>query len=410
MLLLPLAVLVLAQDPPAPAPTLAEARRGFTTKLVEVHREGRPLAPPPPELFELVRYDAPSGPTQAYLSRFEPGEDLLPAIVWITGGFPAARGGSYVWERGEHDNEQSASAYRDAGIPMLFPTVRGTADNPGSQEMMMGEVDDVIAAARHLAGLEGVDPDRIYLGGHSTGATLALLVAESTDMFEGVFAFGPQAEFEGYGADEPWPFDGADPREWRLRSPLHFLDGIRTPTLVVEGEHGHDRAVRALDAATENPWVAFALVPGADHFASLDPVNRALARRVRGHREGPFRFGSGEAIGAYEAAVTARREARDLATAGRYFRGAVPLGRPVLVTFELVSGRAERLEACADALRRAGFEVVGPRAGAEDELVLEARRCLVFELPAIQRRSAAVAAAAAAARVEDRGWRLAELF
>ena len=46
-----------------------------------------------------------------------------------------------------------------------------------------------------------VDPDQIYLGGHSTGGTLALLVAESTDRFRAIFSFGPVANMRNYGTD-----------------------------------------------------------------------------------------------------------------------------------------------------------------------------------------------------------------
>ena len=99
------------------AQTLAEAKRGFETNLHRQDRQNRPLPAPPDDLFTLVSYNAPSGPTAAYLSRTEvaPGEKR-PAIVWLTGGFPVARGGSYIWTPGPHTNEQSATAFRNAGV------------------------------------------------------------------------------------------------------------------------------------------------------------------------------------------------------------------------------------------------------------------------------------------------------
>lgn len=45
-------------------------------------------------------------------------------------------------------NDQSASAFRTKGIPMMFPSLRGGNDNPGVQESFFGEVDDVLAV-RH---------------------------------------------------------------------------------------------------------------------------------------------------------------------------------------------------------------------------------------------------------------------
>ena len=74
---------------------------------------------------------------------------------------------------------------------MMYPSLRGGNNNPGHMESFFGEVDDVLAARALLAKLPYVDPERIYLGGHSTGGTLALLVAECSGAFRGVFAFGP---------------------------------------------------------------------------------------------------------------------------------------------------------------------------------------------------------------------------
>jgi dipeptidyl aminopeptidase/acylaminoacyl peptidase len=59
--------------------------------------------------------------------------------------------------------------------------LRGGNDNPGRREGFLGEVDDVLAAADHLSKLPHIDPTQIYLGGHSTGGTLALLVAECSN-------------------------------------------------------------------------------------------------------------------------------------------------------------------------------------------------------------------------------------
>lgn len=92
-------------------------------------------------------------------------------------------------------NEHAAAApYRKAGLVTMFPSLRGGNTSPGRREGFFGEVDDLIAAAQWLARQDYVDPERIYLGGHSTGGTLALLVAESTDRFRAVFALGSVAD------------------------------------------------------------------------------------------------------------------------------------------------------------------------------------------------------------------------
>jgi dienelactone hydrolase len=62
----------------------------------------------------------------------------------------------------------------------MQPALRGSNGNPGRNECLF---DVVIAAARFLRERPDVDPTGVYLGGHSTGGTLALLAAESTDLF-----------------------------------------------------------------------------------------------------------------------------------------------------------------------------------------------------------------------------------
>jgi dienelactone hydrolase len=81
---------------------------------------------------------------------------------------------------------------------MMFPSLRGGNQNPGQKEGFLGEVDDVLAAADFLVREDYVDPARIYLGGHSTGGTPVMLVAESTPRFRAVLSFGPVNDVRGY--------------------------------------------------------------------------------------------------------------------------------------------------------------------------------------------------------------------
>src|SRR5262249_33718036 len=134
-----------------------------------------------------------------------------PAVIWIRGGVDYNSIGD-VWMEMTATNDQNASAFRKAGIIMMFPSQRGGNDNPGFKEAFFGEVEDIIAAANHLAKQDFVDPNRIYLGGHSIGGTLVLLVAESTARFRAVFSFGPAASIAGYGS-ELVLFDTLDKRE-----------------------------------------------------------------------------------------------------------------------------------------------------------------------------------------------------
>jgi acetyl esterase/lipase len=262
------------------APGLAEARRGFKTKLIREETDGSAFPDPPPKLFERVHFDSPVGKLAAFLTPDPKDGKKRPAIIWITGGDCNTLDNGF-WSRKSPLNDQTASGFREAGIIMMFPTLRGGNTNPGFREAFYGEVDDVLAAREYLSKLPFVDPQRIYLGGLSTGGTLVLLVAMSSDQFRAVFSFGPASDVSGYGKDL-LTFDVTDQKEVRLRSPIHWLDSIRTPTFVLEGTEEPSNADDVIDmrAATTNPFLHFYPVTGAGHVTVLAPTARLIASKI----------------------------------------------------------------------------------------------------------------------------------
>lgn len=265
--------------PPAAAPitSLTEARRGFASRPGPPHRRGDAADQPPPNVFQLVRYKSPAGDLAAYLTP-NPGDGARhPAIVWITGGDCNSIG--EVWNDAPRANDQTAAAYRKAGVVLMMPSLRGGNDNPGRREGFFGEVDDVMAATEHLAALPYVDPRRIYLGGHSTGGTLAMLAAESSDRFRAVFAFGPVGDVRGY-PPQFLHFDASNAGEFELRSPGRWLHSVKSPLFVVEGANGNAGPLNAMKSASKNPLIRFALVPGFDHFGILAPANEKIAAKI----------------------------------------------------------------------------------------------------------------------------------
>jgi acetyl esterase/lipase len=264
--------------------SLSEARLGFKTKLVPQTTPRDPVPEPPPEVFRKVYYDSPAGKLAAYISQVPEDGKKRPAIIWITGGDCNSIGD--LWSEAPPSNDQTASAYRKAGIVMMFPSLRGGNDNPGIKEAFLGEVDDILSAADYLARQESVDPKRIYLGGHSTGGTLVLLVAESTDRFRAVFSFGPASDVSNYDS-QYIPFDTSNARELELRSPGRWLGSIRSQTFVFEGTNQANlSSLQAMSRATTNPMVRFLPVKGADHFSTLAPTNRLIAQKIL-QDEGP---------------------------------------------------------------------------------------------------------------------------
>lgn len=271
--------------------TLAEARSGFATRIVT--QEGfTPVGPaetPPTGVLDRITYPSAHGPLAAYITP-RPAEGRHPAVVWAHGG--AGGIASWLWEPVDPDDDQSGAAFREAGFVVMYPSWRGENDNPGKYEMFYGEVDDLLAARDYLATLPWVDPDRIYLVGHSTGATLVLLAATATDRFRAAFALGPWIGLP-HDPDDlrdvrlmgriAVPFDVENPDEVVLRSAFSFAQAIRRPTFVIEGEaHWLPAMPQMIEHARAADAPFYALqVRGGDHFTILHSVTRLIAERIR---------------------------------------------------------------------------------------------------------------------------------
>jgi acetyl esterase/lipase len=259
---------------------LSQARNAFKTQISFSGHE--PGAPTPPALtFKRITYPSAVGPLAAYLTLDPKDGSRQPAIIWITGGDCNSIGD--VWSASPRNNDQTAAAYRKMGIVMMFPSLRGGNDNPGRHEGFYGEVDDVLAAYDYLSRQPYVDPTRIYLGGHSTGGTLALLAAETRDPFRAVFAFGPVGDVSVYGKSLlPVDFSQGDQRERTLRSPGHWLSSARGQVFVIEGTGtpGNISALEAMGRMSQNPALHFIAIAGASHFSVLAPSNEVIAKKI----------------------------------------------------------------------------------------------------------------------------------
>jgi hypothetical protein len=260
--------------------TLVQARHGFVTKLIREESIGESVPEPPPDLFRSNTYESPIGGLAAYVSPPPSDRQKHPAIIWLVGGFSSSIG-EIAWTPGPSKNDQSASVFRNAGIIMMYPSLRGGNQNPGHLEGFYGEVDDVLAAADYLAKQDYVDTNRIYLGGHSTGGTLALLVAECPNRFRAVFCFGPVSDVRGYG-QENLPFDVRNHLETTLRAPINWLNCINNPTFVFEGDGSPSNIGELVLLAhnNQNPLVHFQPVTGGTHFSVLQPISKLIAAKI----------------------------------------------------------------------------------------------------------------------------------
>ncbi|SEA75149.1 Prolyl oligopeptidase family protein [Lonsdalea quercina] len=265
---------------------LSQARAGFQTELVKdtLQPDGK-AETPPVKRYKTVQYPSPVGELVAYLTPDPKDGKRHPAVVWAHGGYGGI--GSFLWEPQDADNDQSGRAFPEAGIVTMMPSWRGENDNPGKFEMFYGEINDLHAARDYLAKLPYVDPDRIYLAGHSTGGTMTLLGNEYQHGFRAAFSLGGVPDLElrlSRGPTAVGPsFNTQNSREFYLRSPRTFITHLKSPTYYFEGSDNYwEYSLPQMEKDAQNAGVSFHAysVPHGDHFSIILPVTRLIAQKI----------------------------------------------------------------------------------------------------------------------------------
>jgi dipeptidyl aminopeptidase/acylaminoacyl peptidase len=244
----------------------AKARSTFRTKLLRkgpAPQRWQPLRLPPG--VKEVEYRSGELRLKAWMS--PPQQGKSPAVLYLHGG----------WAFDLDDWEQT-KPFRDAGFVVMTPILRGENGLPGHFTMFYDEVDDVLAAAEHLAKLPSVDAKRLYVAGHSAGGTLVMLAAMASDKFKAAASLDgspDRIEFVRGGWAKATPFDQDDIREFRLRSPVAYATSFRCPARLYVSREDEDYHVTtrrtAMLAKAKGLDVEMVVVPG-DHMAMVLPA------------------------------------------------------------------------------------------------------------------------------------------
>ncbi len=246
----------------------ATARQSFRTKLL---RKG-----PAPQSWQPVRVPAgvtqveyTSGPLRlkAWVNPPPAGSAKKPAVLFLHGG----------WAFGADDWEM-AEPFLAAGYVVMTPILRGENGQPGDFTMFYDEVDDVLAAADHLAKLPGVDAERLFVAGHSAGGTLTLLAALTSKRFRAAASFSGSPDRVKFAKETP--FDPKDMEEMRMRSPVAYAASFKCPVRLYYGSKEDffdaDSRRTAMLAAEKGLDVKAEQVPG-DHQSSVpEGMQRAI--------------------------------------------------------------------------------------------------------------------------------------
>lgn len=192
---------------------------------------------------EMIRYKTFDGRRiQAWVQRppdFQPGRKY-PMILDIHGGPHSAYGYTF-----DHEFQWMAAK----GYIVLYPNPRGSTTYgqdfgnviqyhyPGDdfKDLMTG-VDELIARG-------WVDPEKLGVTGGSGGGVLTNWTVGHTDRFKAAVSQRSIADWTGwwYAADIIMPawFHGApweSEAEFKERSPITYIDKIKTPLMLIEGE------------------------------------------------------------------------------------------------------------------------------------------------------------------------------
>ncbi len=201
----------------------------------------------------------------------------VPVLVYLHGGFAF-----------DSEDFDVARPFLQAGFAVLTPTSRGENGNDGAFELMLGEVDDALAAVAWVAEQPRIDKNRIYVFGHSSGGALAALLSlrgdariKATGSAAGLY---PAAQFLAWQEEGIVPFDPSVARECEARVVLPRVDRVKTRHIAyVASEEGWTPArARQTMAPAVKASAPFSVVvmPGSHEgilATALDEFRRTIA-------------------------------------------------------------------------------------------------------------------------------------
>ena len=195
-----------------------------------------------------------------------------PAVLFLHGGFYLA---ADAWE--------VTRPYREAGFVVFTPALRSENGQPGTFTMFYDEVDDVLAAGKFLRERPEVDPDRVFIAGHSSGGILTMLAVEASKDFRAAapMSGSPDQLMLSKVMKMTVPFDANDPREFEVRSPLAYVGSLACPMRIYYGSEEiiFDQASRRMAelAKARGLDVEAQAVPGNHKSSVPEAVKRSVA-------------------------------------------------------------------------------------------------------------------------------------
>lgn len=174
-------------------------------------------------------------------AEFDP-DKKYPLILWIHGGPQAMYSVSFNW---------SFQNFAALGYAVFYMNPRGSTGYgqyfvDGIQYAYPGkDYDDLMAGVDTVIAKGFIDTDYLFVCGSSGGGCLTAWIVGHTDRFRAAVSMAPIINWysfvgttDGYHfhrgfREYPWE----DPLSYAVRSPLHFVGNVTTPTMVMTGEN-----------------------------------------------------------------------------------------------------------------------------------------------------------------------------
>lgn len=248
--------------------SLRESYKSQLTKKTSAPQKYKEL--PVLDNASLITYESGDLSLKALISNNVDENKKHPAIVFVHGGFAFDIG---YWE--------IAKPYIDSGFIVMTPMLRGENGNQGNYELIYGEVDDVIAAGKYLKELSYVDPDNIFLVGHSSGGAISMLASMMPSDYKAISSFGGapldlQAELNANKQlEQIIPFDTSISTEFDLRTPIKYPHCVSKPLYMFVESESHIPGIQDLtksfsEKIKENGMESEYYVIQGNHVSALD--------------------------------------------------------------------------------------------------------------------------------------------
>ncbi|MBI3679660.1 MAG: S9 family peptidase [Acidobacteria bacterium] len=193
---------------------------------------------------EELRFTAPDGlQLQGWLikpAQFEPGKKY-PMVLHIHGGPWSMYNVAFSWP---------FQNFAANGYAVLYLNPRGSTGY--GQDFVLGiqksypgkDYDDLMAGVNTAVSKGFIDEQNLFVCGGSGGGVLTAWIVGHTNRFRAAVSMRPVIDWHSFvGTTDgsswydqfsklPWE----DPMEYALRSPLHYVANVTTPTMVMTGE------------------------------------------------------------------------------------------------------------------------------------------------------------------------------